>query len=246
VDDLYKCFVKQLIQKTAVGGIVILPLNFWSSVRTNDVQLRRDFLNIYSVIRMNIFEEPVFDDTSYTVCSFIFYSKSTIKCPLSITFYPSQERIDNVVLNRANLYTVGGEIHALPVGDTYTFARLTRLNYGKIPHTHLIVKCIDNSLNDQINMTYDEDGSKVYIDTTPKLSSRTYMTPIIQPEISRAQQKQLAHDFNDFIRTNRCKYHSMFLTNYRESNSIARKRISFDLVYKIISVCLCKTKVQFA
>ena len=30
------------------------------------------------------------------------------------------------------------------------------------------------------------------------------------------------------------KYHSLFLTNYRESKDIARKRISFDLVYQIV------------
>ena len=47
--------------------------------------------------------------------------------------------------------------------------------------------------------------------------------------------------FNEFLNKNRNKYHSLFLPNYRESNDIARKRISFDLVFKIIGYLLCET-----
>jgi hypothetical protein len=36
------------------------------------------------------------------------------------------------------------------------------------------------------------------------------------------------------------KYNSLFLTNYRESKKIARKRISFDLAYKIVGMLLKK------
>ena len=37
----------------------------------------------------------------------------------------------------------------------------------------------------------------------------------------------------------RNKYNSLFLTNYRESKTnLARKRISFDLVYKIVEYVL--------
>ena len=43
---------------------------------------------------------------------------------------------------------------------------------------------------------------------------------------------------NDYINTQRKKYNSLFLTNYRESNTIARKRISFDLAFKICNYIL--------
>ena len=33
--------------------------------------------------------------------------------------------------------------------------------------------------------------------------------------------------FNEYLNTRREQYHSLFLTNYRESNDISRKRISF-------------------
>jgi len=36
----------------------------------------------------------------------------------------------------------------------------------------------------------------------------------------------------------RDKYNSLFLTNYRESKDIARKRISFDLIYDLVGYIL--------
>ena len=43
---------------------------------------------------------------------------------------------------------------------------------------------------------------------------------------------------NNYINNLREKYNSLFLTNYRESKDIARKRISFQLVYSIIGYIL--------
>ena len=78
----------------------------------------------------------------------------------------------------------------------------------------------------------------IYIDNTPNLSARTYATLVIQPAISVERQRKLVHDFNEFLTTKREKYNSLFLTNYRESKDIARKRISFDLVYQIVEYIL--------
>ena len=68
VNDLYKCFLANLATTNKCnGGIVIVPLNFWSSIRNIDVELRKTFLTIYDVYHVNVFEEQVFDDTSYSV-----------------------------------------------------------------------------------------------------------------------------------------------------------------------------------
>jgi len=61
---------------------------------------------------------------------------------------------------------------------------------------------------------------------------------VIIPKISLEKQKELIEKFNEFLEINRIKYNSLFLTNYRESNSIARKRISFDLAFKICNYLL--------
>ncbi len=76
VNDLYKCFIKELIINKCIGGIIIVPLNLFSSIRKNDIELRKVFLDIYNIIIINIFEEKVFDDRSYTICSFQFENKN--------------------------------------------------------------------------------------------------------------------------------------------------------------------------
>ena len=81
---------------------------------------------------------------------------------------------------------------------------------------------------------YVNNENKLFIDKTPNLSARSYLTLIVNPSINEDKQKKLVNDFNNYLSKNREKYNSLFLTNYRESNDIARKRISFDLVYKII------------
>ena len=71
---------------------LIIPLNFWCSIRKNDISLRKDFMNKFSILHMNIFEEKVFDDTSYTICSFQFKlndNNNKIEC----TIYPANKDI---------------------------------------------------------------------------------------------------------------------------------------------------------
>jgi hypothetical protein len=90
-------------------------------------------------------------------------------------------------------------------------------------------------------MTYTPDS--IYIDETPNLSSRTYLSLIITPYLNIDQQKHLCNLFNDFLTQERKKYNSLFLPNYRESKDIARKRISFDLVYRIVEFLIPQLKL---
>jgi hypothetical protein len=83
------------------------------------------------------------------------------------------------------------------------------------------------------------DDKDIFIDQTPNLSSRTYASLIIDPTINLERQKKIVIKFNAFLENYRNKYNSLFLTNYRESkNNMARKRISFDLVYQIVEYLL--------
>jgi hypothetical protein len=230
-NDLYKCFITHIITNPALGGIMIIPLNFWSSIRNIDVKLRKDFLKIYSITQINIFEETVFEDTTYTICSVLFNKIKDNKNnnDINITIYPFKTN-NTIQLNKDNNYTIGGEIYKLKSDNKYTVSRLTSKNLDK-QNTNLVIQCIDMNIDNKIKLSYKKD---VYIDTTPKQTARTYATLIITPEISEDKQKLLTVKFNDFLEDKRCKYNSLFLTNYRESKVIARKRISFDLVYLIV------------
>jgi hypothetical protein len=122
----------------------------------------------------------------------------------------------------------------------YNITRLTSLNEDEEEEniTNIYVKCIDDNKDSKISLNYDIESSKKYIDDTKKQSNRTYATLIIKPKISIDKQKKLVQTFNTFLNEKRDAYNSLFLTNYRESKDIARKRISFDLVYNITGYLL--------
>lgn len=233
-NDLYKCFLKALINEPSLGGILIIPLNFICSTRRNDVLLRKNFLDIYSIEQLNIFEETVFEDTSTTVCSLSFVNRSIDKSNdyINIDIYPSKINIKSL-LTEENNYTIGGDIYNILKTDNYQFKRLTSKNIND-QNTHIVIKCIDDNSTSLIRAEYIEQMEKLFVDNTLKCSARGYLTLIINPPISIKQQKQLVSDFNLFLNKKRQQYHSLFLANYRESKDIARKRISFELVYKII------------
>jgi hypothetical protein len=230
VNDLYKCVVKEILTNVCLGGILIIPLNFWCSIRIADIELRKAFMKVYDVILLNIFEEQVFNDTSYTICSFQFQLKKHINHNLHMVIYPSNTII-KTVLNDDNNFIIGGEIYNLKVNNTYKITRLTSKN-NKKGNTNILVKCIDDNIKSQIGLSYVEDND-LYVDNTPNQTARTYATLIIEPQIDKDKQKHLIKKFNKYLENHRKKYHSLFLTNYRESKDIARKRISFDLVYLI-------------
>ena len=232
VNDLYKCHIKDLLTNNPIGGIIIIPLNFFCSIRNMDIDLRQKFLNTYVIKQLNIFEEQVFDDTTYTVCSFQYEYKPNSNQSIPITIYPSKKNL-NFLLNEDNNYTIGGEIYNIEDNNDY---KITRLIEGETPNTNLLLKAIDDNEKSKIGLEYVSDD-KIYYG---KISSRTYATLTITPKINDDIQKKIANDFNTYLNDKRLKYNSLFLTNYRESKKIARKRISFDLAYKIVGVFLKK------
>lgn len=93
------------------GGIIIIPLNFLSSIRKADIQLREKFIKKFNVNIINIFEENVFEDTSYTICSFLFTLKKNetegVDNVSTCYIYPYNKNF-TFVLNSYNNYTIGG------------------------------------------------------------------------------------------------------------------------------------------
>lgn len=223
VDDLYKCFIVTITAQNPTGGILILPLNFFSSLRKLDVTLRRNFLQQYHVTALNIFEEPVFDDTTINVCCFQFTKKliqkneNETKCML----FPSKKTF-RIIFSEENLYMIGGEIYNLPKSTIFS-----RLLKDQEISTNLFVRCMDSYLNDQepISMSLKEP----FFDNTPKKTERTFMTLKSTVFLSVEDQEILALRFNEYLNDYRERYHSLFLNNFRDH----RKRISLRLVFNI-------------
>ena len=236
-NDLYKCFIEILILNECLGGILLVPLNFICSIRKNDIDLRKKFISKYNIITLNIFEEQVFEDTTYTICSFQFEKKEQEK-EIKVYIYPSNINF-NIKLNINNNYTIGGDIYNLEQNDKYKIDRATRLYDNKDNFTNILVKCIDDNINNKIGLKIVDDKIRdKYIDNTPKLSARSYAILVIKPKITIIQQQKLVELFNNFLNEKRNNCNSLFLSNYRESKEIARKRISFTLVYEICNYLL--------
>ena len=235
-NDLYKCFIMSIIQSASMGGIIIVPLNFISSIRKSDIELRTKFLQLYSIKIVNIFEERVFDDTSYTVCSIYFMKKNNNDSNNNIKMYiyPSK-KVMLINLNTENNYTIGGEIYNLPQNPKYKVERATKVNKKNI--TNILLKCIDDSITNKLGFKIVSDEDR-FIDDSPKLSARSYATLLINKPLTLQEQTELVDKMNNYIKEKREEYNSLFLTNYRESNSIARKRISFELAFKICNYML--------
>jgi hypothetical protein len=239
-NDLYKCFLTCLIEQGCMGGIVILPVNFFSSIRKMDVDLRRRFLERFRILRVNLFEEQVFDDTSCTVCSMQFERRNKTEdigsdvCNMVV--YPSCTNI-SMVLNENNNYSIGGELYNIPGSQFYKVERATHKTKNMENVTNINLKCIDDSPERRIELYIVPDGKRC-IDLTVNCTARGYATLVITPKISKEHEYELVHRFNAYLNTKREKYNSMFLTNYRESKTISRKRISFELAFKICEMIL--------
>jgi hypothetical protein len=239
-NDLYKCFIEIILTSECSGGILIIPLNFISSIRKNDINLRKRFTNKYDITTMNIFEEQVFDDTSYTICSLQFSRKKHDNNQTNAYIYSKTSNVVQIQfeLTSQNNYTIGGEIYNLKQSTDYKIERATR-SCSLENCTNILVKCIDDSVDSKIRMSIVDDNMVAkYIDKTPKLSARSYAILIIEPMIEKEKQIELVDRFNAFLNKQRERYNSLFLANYRECNSVARKRISFGLVYEICNYLL--------
>ena len=202
VNDLYKCHIKDILTNNPIGGIIIIPLNFFCSIRNMDIKLRKQFLNTFIITHLNIFEEQVFDDTTYTVCSFQYEFKPNSNSSIPITIYPSNKSLI-FSLNEDNNYTIGCEIYNIENNPDY---KITRLLENETPNTNLLLKAIDDNEKSKIKLEYVFDD-KIYYG---KISSRTYATLTINPKISDSIQKKIAKDFNEYLEDNRNKYNSLF------------------------------------
>lgn len=219
-DDLYKCFIRALIDIPALGGIVIIPINFLLSHRKKDRQLRSDFINVYNITSLKIFEKQMFKDTTSSVCTIAFISGKTI------------DAIPTVLYNQTetNLSLNFDELDLNLPESQYKICRWVSKN-KTVPTglTSISIKCVDD--NKKICAFWSQE----YCDTTQKASARSYITLVITPELSLESQELLIEQFNDFITELRKKTCGLFLVSFREKN---RKRISFEQIYKITSFLL--------
>jgi hypothetical protein len=236
-NDLYKIFISQLCQGGACGGVLIIPSSFFLSPRESDVVLRHQFMSEFTILKINYFEERVFDDTSSTIVSLAFVRRGKNEMPFNKQLvnwrrYPSREE-HIFEMNKNSFWMVGGVIYhktsnsiikvkrflpAKPLlpGWTLTFLTLRALDGGRS--------------HNQISLDYKPGYIYPSVET-----SRSFATLAFSYTLSEEQQKMISKQFNHRLKNLREQTWSLFLPQFRESvNNAARKRLPFELAYKWI------------
>jgi hypothetical protein len=221
LDDLYKIFIKTFVDGDACGGIIIIPQNFLTS---EDSNIRKLFFENYHIIRINIFEERVFEDTDYSICS-IYFMKEQKNNNIEVCFYPNKEKMI-ITLNENNRWRFGGDIELFKKKKGKY--KISRLVVGGTPNTNLFLHCVDTGSSDgKISLSIEKDP---YYGI---LTDRVFATILSNYEI--LDESYVVEEFNLRLNKLRNEYHSMFLTNFRNSSKeYSRKRIGFGMAFTMI------------
>ncbi len=234
-NDLYKCFLMSLLQQEPCrGGILILPAGFFFSPRDIDVRCREPFLRTYKILRVKYFEEQVFGDTSTTVVAFAF-ERSPVPLESQDVEWIRRPSGETKIfrMSSAHSWIVGGDIYSLPVPSGLKIRRHVEgqaLVQGE-QQTFLTLNALDSgSAGGEISLDYKPD----YVYPAQECS-RTYATLRIQGRVlSPEDQQKISKAFAEFVAHRRAETWSLFLPQYRESKEYARKRIPFELAYRIV------------
>lgn len=234
-NDLFKCFLISLIKNPPNGGIIIIPLNFFCSLRKQDVDLRNDFFKKFRITTLNIFKYQVFKDTSYQICSFSFILNENIESTTIIDkiIFRDQKKdkiIENIKISKENKWLIGGDIYILTIDPDIFIYRYTQ-KMKKTKNNYFYIETIDTKDN-KIKLITNEN---IFYGKDTSRTIASINTNIIN--LSLDDQNEICDIFNKILNEYREKYDSLFLTNYRDNN---RKRISFTLVYSLINYSILK------
>jgi hypothetical protein len=232
-NDLYKCFIYSLID--CAGGIIIIPAGFFFSPRKIDIRCREIFLSRYKVFAVRYFEETVFKDTNTTVVA-ISFKRSEIKLEnQDITWHIMPLDIQKTFrLNTKSGWIIGGCIYNLQICKDLSIKRYVsdiKVKDGE-QLTSMTLNALDSgTMSGRIRLEY-----KLGYVYPAKNCSRTFATLIVSGRtLSEDEQINACAEFNQYLEQEREKYHSLFLPQYRESKLYARKRIPFELAYRILN-----------
>ncbi|MBU2579283.1 hypothetical protein KKA09_04190 [Patescibacteria group bacterium] len=256
-EDLYQISISSIL--SCDEGIIIVPLNFLCA--ENSKKIRELFFEKFEIVKLNIFSERVFDDTTYNVISFYFKKKQKIfeKNIIDATIYPENKKI-KLLLEKKYGWQFGGDFickiknfknklgvfrlteDCLKTGEYEAEIALQNIKDKKIlkisddvkkllEKNILFLRAIDSKNGKKIQL---EDIRKYKISgLVGKNTSRNMAHLIFKKQVSIDEQIELMKKFNNELSANRDKYFSFFLTNFRDNN---RKRISFDLAYKFLNL----------
>lgn len=264
-EDLYQVSIFSILD--CDEGILILPLNFLSA--ENSKRIRNLFFDKFKILKLNIFSEQVFEDTTYNVISFYFKKKKNLseKEEILTTIFPEKKQVIFTIEKKYNWQFGGNFVSKIEnVSNLLGIFRLTEnhLKPGKckmelslqnienkifflisedtkkeMEKNILLLRALDSKNGKKIQL----EDRRVYgvLGLVDKNTSRSMAHLIFKKEISIKNQVKLMKEFNKELNQERNKYLSFFLTNFRDNN---RKRISFEFTYKFLNYIYDKKNIN--
>lgn len=210
LDDLYKCAISSIIGCS--GGCLIIPVNFFTDEDSKDIRLA--FLSKYKILNINFFDKPMFDDTTYSVCAFDFIREDNIS-----------QNIKKYILEKKYNYRLGGDWYYKYNNIVPLFKRAM---IGEKNVTNIYLQALDTR-SSKIHLEYRE------VPYYSKNTDRIKASLVCQYKLLKWQEEEIIRNFNSLINNSREYYNNLLFSNYRD---FGRKRISFELVYKICTYLL--------
>ena len=255
-EDLYQVSVFSILNSEQ--GILIVPLNFLCA--ENSKRIRNLFFEKFKIVKLNIFSQQVFEDTTYNVISFYYKKKKSIsgKNKISAIIFPEKEKI-NFIIEKKFGWQIGGNF-LNKIRTAKNFLKVFRLTENFLEFGNYEAKmalqnikeikkfCIHKNTKNALekNILFlraidSKNGKKIQIEDireynilglVGKNTSRNMAHLIFGKKVPIKEQQEMMEKFNQELNQNRKKYFSFFLTNFRDNG---RKRISFDFVYKFLN-----------
>ncbi len=255
-DDLFQISIFSILNSQE--GIIIIPLNFLSAENTR--KIRTIFFNKFEIIKLNIFQEQVFEDTTYNVISFYYKKRKNYKSNnvIKTRIFPARKETVTII-NKNYGYKVGGKyfdkikkynnnlkikrltLDMIQKGEkkaTFSYnsfnqkikIKIDEKLYRKIANNIILLRSIDRKNNQSLGLYDIREESDIVL--IGKKTSRNMAHLIIGNKLSIKIQLKIIEEVNKELTTIRHRYSSFFLTNFRDNN---RKRISFDFMYNLIN-----------
>ena len=255
-EDLYQVSIFSILN--CEEGILIVPLNFLCA--ENSKKIRNLFFDKFEIVKLNIFSEQVFEDTTYNVISFYFRRKkdNSEKIKIPATIFPEKKQITFTIERKYNWQFGGDFINRIK--NTQNHLGIFRLTEDYLKSGEYEIELAFQNIKDKKSLRISKDikklieknilflraidsknGKKIQLEDIRKYgvtglvgknTSRNMAHLIFKEEIPINDQIELMKRFNEELNRGRSKYLSFFLTNFRDNN---RKRISFELAYKFLN-----------
>jgi len=255
-EDLYQVSIFSILN--CEKGILIVPLNFLSAERSKNI--RNLFFDKFEILKLNIFSQQVFEDTTYNVVSFYFRrkKKNLEKNKIFATIFPEEKQI-TLIAEKKYDWQLGGDFVSR-IKNTKNHLGIFRLTEDYLQSGEYKVELALQNIKDQRSLRIgknikrlieknilllraidSKNGKKIQLEDIRKYNvaglvgkntSRNMAHLIFKEEIPISNQVELMKQFNEELNFARSKYLSFFLTNFRDNN---RKRISFEFAYKLLN-----------